>query len=266
MHAQAINAYKYLKASEFGISPAEDLSEEVGVFTSDDVVPLIVQTAVCRIGLQVYLLVLMIFQLKSELDLLANAGPKDFHPGTDGRVSNYPYHTCCCSYKDKRSKTLSTPLCVRFDLIVELVHSTYHESDPYTLNVTPLNSGTRDHPQLKGEKLFHSKMRPSGEFSDTITYESRFAWIPSIFRVSPDGTSVEIQSYINGLGPRERHPEIYKVLEEVFLVAMPLLEKSVNHHYDHQESDSGWLLQLSLFLTVSSVISKTLARATQPQG
>jgi hypothetical protein len=60
---------------------------------------------------------------------------------------------------------------------------------------------------------------------------SSFAWIPAIFAVSDDGRSVHIDGYINGLGSREQHPLLYDILEQTFLVIMPLLEKTMAHHF-----------------------------------
>ena len=68
---------------------------------------------------------------------------------------------------------------------------------------------------------------------------SRLSWIPTVFRVAPDGAGVEIQSYINGLGPRESYPELYRLVEQVFILAMPLLEKTTTAKYEIQKSSSG---------------------------
>ncbi|KAJ3710148.1 hypothetical protein C8R42DRAFT_691526 [Lentinula raphanica] len=56
---------------------------------------------------------------------------------------------------------------------------------------------------------------------------SAFAWIPSIFKVSPDGTDVQIQSYINGLGTREQYPSLFRVIEKMFLLSLPHFEKTM---------------------------------------
>lgn len=55
--------------------------------------------------------------------------------------------------------------------------------------------------------------------------------IPSVFKVSDDGLDVEIEGYINGLGPREQHPTLYRALEQIFLLALPHLERVLAFEY-----------------------------------
>jgi hypothetical protein len=64
---------------------------------------------------------------------------------------------------------------------------------------------------------------------------SKFAWIPTIFDVSEDGRKVTIDGYINGLGTRAQHPVLFELIEQMFLLAMPLLEKTISHHFKPQE-------------------------------
>jgi hypothetical protein len=72
---------------------------------------------------------------------------------------------------------------------------------------------------------------------------SEYAWVPSIFRVSDDGTDVQIKSYINGLGPREDFPILYRLIEKVFLLALPHLERTLYGQYvfwdSYRESPAG---------------------------
>ncbi|KAF4564880.1 hypothetical protein EYR36_002823 [Pleurotus pulmonarius] len=42
----------------------------------------------------------------------------------------------------------------------------------------------------------------------SVHHSSAYAWIPSVFTVSDDGRDVHIDSYINGLGPREDYPTL----------------------------------------------------------
>jgi hypothetical protein len=67
---------------------------------------------------------------------------------------------------------------------------------------------------------------------------SAFAWIPAVFNVSDDGRSVKIDGYINGLGSREQCPVLYELLEQVFLVVLPLLEKTTTHEFELQPTPS----------------------------
>jgi hypothetical protein len=66
---------------------------------------------------------------------------------------------------------------------------------------------------------------------DSYNLVSSFAWIPTVFAVSEDGQSVSIDGYINGLGSRTQYPLVYKLLEQTFSVVMPLLERTVAHHF-----------------------------------
>ncbi|KAG5221930.1 4-coumarate CoA ligase [Salix suchowensis] len=58
----------------------------------------------------------------------------------------------------------------------------------------------------------------------SIPHESIYAWIPSIFTVSEGGNDVSIDSYINGLGPRNQFPTLYRLLEKVFLFILHILK------------------------------------------
>lgn len=66
------------------------------------------------------------------------------------------------------------------------------------------------------------------------TFESRYAWVPSVFHISEDGLDVSIKSYINGLGPRERHPDLYRLIEKVFLIVLPQLERTIEWKYEYE--------------------------------
>jgi hypothetical protein len=69
------------------------------------------------------------------------------------------------------------------------------------------------------------------EEEDHRELTSAFAWIPAVFAVSDDGQSVSIDGYINGLGSRSQYPLLYTLLEQTFSVVMPLLERTVAHHF-----------------------------------
>ncbi|KAE9398878.1 hypothetical protein BT96DRAFT_939813 [Gymnopus androsaceus JB14] len=72
---------------------------------------------------------------------------------------------------------------------------------------------------------------------------SSFAWIPSVFKFSPNGTDVHIDSYINGLGLREEYPDLFRVIEKMFLLALPHFEKTIessNYTAKHSPSVQRW--------------------------
>jgi hypothetical protein len=68
---------------------------------------------------------------------------------------------------------------------------------------------------------------------------SKFAWIPTVFAVSEDGHKVAIDGYINGLGNRAQHPVLFELLEQTFLLVMPLLEKTSSHEFIAREDTSS---------------------------
>lgn len=84
--------------------------------------------------------------------------------------------------------------------------------------------------------MFHTTM--STEY-DSTEYLSKYAWMPSTFRLTDDGASSHIVSYINGLGPRDRFPVLYDLIEKVFVVALPQLERSASFEYQYEQSASG---------------------------
>lgn len=100
-------------------------------------------------------------------------------------------------------------------------------TDPYIgVRITPLTHG-------------HFTTRQSASYE--FTFASRFAWIPSIFHISDDGTDVHIESYINGLSPRERYPHLSRVVENVFMVVLPQLERTIEWKFEYEETPSGKL-------------------------
>ncbi|KAL4268889.1 DUF4246 domain-containing protein [Pleurotus pulmonarius] len=142
-------------------------------------------------------------ELAHELDLVARTEPKDIHPGSGGKVQ-------------------------------DLIHPSLY---PYVGDISPVNPGVRIPPLTNGR--FVTRQSASYEF----TFISRFAWIPSIFHISDDGTDVHIESYINGLGPRERYPHLYRVIEKVFMVVLPQLERTIEWKFEYEEtaSEKRWM-------------------------
>jgi hypothetical protein len=62
------------------------------------------------------------------------------------------------------------------------------------------------------------------------------AMLPSIFRVSEYGKDVRIESYINGLGPRESFPVLYRLIEQVFLLALPHFERTLGFEFSFENA------------------------------
>jgi hypothetical protein len=52
----------------------------------------------------------------------------------------------------------------------------------------------------------------------------QYQWLPTYFDVGPDGTSCTICDYINNLVPRSQYNDLYQSLQELFSLALPLLE------------------------------------------
>jgi hypothetical protein len=98
-------------------------------------------------------------------------------------------------------------------------------------DVTPLNDGAV--PPRTHDGKFVTTMNQKHPYNDEeATLKSAFAWIPTVFQISKDGQHAEIQGYINGLGPRERFPVLYRLIEQTFRIAMPMLEKTVGHTFE----------------------------------
>ncbi|KAJ3969664.1 hypothetical protein EV361DRAFT_963930 [Lentinula raphanica] len=146
-------------------------------------------------------------ELVRELDALAECEPKDFHPHTFGKVQ-------------------------------DLIHPSLY---PYVAGVTSVP------PEVKLPPIddIDNKFRTEIENLDQQEMASAFAWIPSVFKVSPDGTDVQIQSYINGLGTREQYPSLFRVIEKMFLLALPHFEKTMKmsdvYHPKASPSVKRWI-------------------------
>jgi hypothetical protein len=106
--------------------------------------------------------------------------------------------------------------------------------DPYVAGVTPLEDPSRM-PALRDGK-FSTEMYSN---RNPLSLESKYSWMPSIFRVSDDGKDVHISSYINGLGPRDRFPVLYRLIEKAFLVVLPHLERTLDFKYQYKDRPSG---------------------------
>ncbi|KAJ6588743.1 hypothetical protein B0H19DRAFT_1057870 [Mycena capillaripes] len=173
---------KYAAGSAFGLRAPRNLSEEVGVFISDDLVPVSLHR-----------------ELVSHLDALAMREPLGLHPGSHGKVQ-------------------------------DLIHPSLY---PLVLGESRVGDASK------------SEALPSSFSTEVVigqydhTFSSRYAWIPSIFNVSENGDDVHIESYINGLGPRERFPQLYRLIEKVFLLVLPHFKKTLAFEYKQEDSPSG---------------------------
>ncbi|KAJ3848017.1 hypothetical protein EV368DRAFT_68627 [Lentinula lateritia] len=189
-HSDLKNALKYARGSRHALWEPELREKGLGIFVSDDLVP----ESVHR-------------ELERELDALAAKEPKDYHPGSFGKVQ-------------------------------DLIHPSLY---PYIPGVTSVSSPSIKLPPTVDGK-FYTKL--SNLFDEEMI--SSYAWIPSVFKVSPDGTDVHIDGYINGLGTREEHPGLFRVIEKMFLLALPHFEKTVEkaEEYEPKTSPSGTYLSL----------------------
>jgi hypothetical protein len=99
--------------------------------------------------------------------------------------------------------------------------------DPYMADVTPLPRSVT--PAYTTNGKFMTSMEEKHEFEDQcVIFESAYAWIPSVIQISPKGNHAVIDSYINGLGTREQFPILFRLIEQVFELALPLLEKTIS--------------------------------------
>ncbi|KAJ4464528.1 hypothetical protein C8J55DRAFT_529967 [Lentinula edodes] len=177
-HSDLKNALKYARGSRHALWEPELREKGLGIFVSDDLVP----ESLHR-------------ELERELDALAAKEPKDYHPGSFGKVQ-------------------------------DLIHPSLY---PYIPGVTPVSSPSIKLPPTVDGK-FYTKL--SNLFVEEMI--SSYAWIPSVFKVSPDGTDVHIDGYINGLGTREEHPGLFRVIEKMFLLALPHFEKTVEKAEEYE--------------------------------
>ncbi|KAJ7352391.1 hypothetical protein DFH08DRAFT_805641 [Mycena albidolilacea] len=61
--------------------------------------------------------------------------------------------------------------------------------------------------------------------------------------------TLHIESYINGLGPREHHPHLYRLIEKVFLLILPHFRRTLDFEYEHDHSLSDH--STSVFFEIS---------------
>ncbi|KAE9388784.1 hypothetical protein BT96DRAFT_1003878 [Gymnopus androsaceus JB14] len=177
------NALKYARGSKYGLCEPELKERGLGVYVSDDLVPASVHQELVR-----------------ELDALVAKEPRDYHPGSFGKVQ-------------------------------DLIHPSLY---PYVAGVTPTSSPDIKLPPTGADGKFNTELSNLR----TQKFSSAYAWIPSVFKVSPDGTDVRIDSYINGLGHREEHPGLFRVLEKMFLLSLPHFEKTMEQSAEYSPKES----------------------------
>ncbi|KAJ7284557.1 hypothetical protein C8J57DRAFT_1708995 [Mycena rebaudengoi] len=137
-----------------------------------------------------------------QLDALATREPLDFHPGSYGKVQNF-------------------------------IHPSLY---PLVLGASVVPDASKVS-ALPRSNVFSTEVAVGASYP--IRLKSRYAWIPSVFEVSEDGKDAHIQSYINGLGPREHFPRLYRLIEKIFVLALPHFERTMNFKYQYIEPSSG---------------------------
>ncbi|THU93244.1 hypothetical protein K435DRAFT_197423 [Dendrothele bispora CBS 962.96] len=208
IHEDVLNQVRYARLSKYGIRTPY-LKQKVGVNISDDLVPKSLHEELLR-----------------ELDLLAIKEPKDFHPGTLSKVQDLIHPSL---YPYLAGYTFVSPEATTHIPALQPIPDSSNNPLP---NLTPFS------PKDSTPKMFQTQMVGTTEYDDPIILRSRYAWIPTIFSVNSSGTDVRIQSYINGLGPREQYPDLYRLLEEVFLIVLPQLEKTVDESNKFELSET----------------------------
>ncbi|KAK7678017.1 hypothetical protein QCA50_018957 [Cerrena zonata] len=169
---------KYANTSKRGVRPANlRIKPSIGIYVSDGLVPKSLHT-----------------ELVNGLDTLAAIEPKDFHPGTFGRVQ-------------------------------DLIHPSLY---PYTIGTTKLAPGVEPPSLVDGAEGFYSEMSTHADSPTEDVFQSSQSWIPSVFTVNEDATDARIESYINGLGRREYFPDIYRLVEKVFVLCLPHFKKTLD--------------------------------------
>ncbi|KZT55198.1 hypothetical protein CALCODRAFT_518889 [Calocera cornea HHB12733] len=140
--------------------------------------------------------------LERELDRLGEGEVGDWHPGSGGKV-------------------------------LDLIHPSLY---PYVQGTTRLLN--HQHPLNRVEKFRTETKYHVDEYTERSTaHESVYAWLPSIFAISLEG-SVSIESPITALGPRAEHPTLYAALERVFQLALPQIERSMFWTWVYEKSAS----------------------------
>ncbi|KAF9066715.1 hypothetical protein BDP27DRAFT_1423619 [Rhodocollybia butyracea] len=153
---------KYARGSTYAIREPDLEENGLGILVSDNLVPQALHQELMR-----------------QLDTIAAQEPRDFHPGSFGKLP--PVGT---------NNQFDTWLYAHYE-------STYPQN-----------------------------------------MVSSYAWIPSVFSMSPDGKDAHIDSYINGLGTRKQYPGLFRVIEKLFLLSLAHFEKTLKDSANYQPKDS----------------------------
>ncbi|KAL0960958.1 hypothetical protein HGRIS_005958 [Hohenbuehelia grisea] len=198
IEADVENAVKFACNAHYVISSPK-LQEDIGVYASDGLVPKSLHKELVR-----------------QLDLLAACEPKDFHPGSQGKART-------------TSLNLIFSNLMQIWQVLDLIHPSLYPFVAGWSEVT--DESMAPNPP---NNIFKSRLSAMKNYD----FESRYGWLPSVFRMSDDGQDVQIQSYINGLGSRERFPDLYRVIEKLFLVALPHFERTLSFEYEYVPTPS----------------------------
>lgn len=119
-------------------------------------------------------------------------------------------------------------------------------ADPYIAKKTPIYPSATN--PLLYEGRFLTSVITQNEYDGSIDHSSAYAWIPSIFTISDDGKAVRIESYINGLGPREQYPGLYPLIENVFLCLLPHFECTAEPLFQPRDTGASSSTPRHLFI------------------
>ncbi|KAJ6577438.1 hypothetical protein B0H19DRAFT_1119924 [Mycena capillaripes] len=204
LDSEILASLRYTVTAPFGVRSPRNLTEEVGVFISDNLVPVSLHR-----------------ELVSHLDALAMREPLDLHPGSNGKVQ-------------------------------DLIHPSLY---PFVLGESVLDdpSNSETLPSL------YSTVATIGEWDSTLS--SRYAWIPSVFNVSEDEMNVHIDSYVNGLGPREHFPRLYRLIEKLFLFALPHFRATLDFEYEPDSTPAVWRWKKRWLFRTEDGVDKKVKRS-----
>ena len=119
------------------------------------------------------------------------------------------------------------------------------------MGVTKISPGV-EAGDYEGSEHFYTELSTTAEYPTEDSYLSTQSWIPSVFIVNENATDARIEGYINGLGRREYFPDIYRLVEKVFILCLPHFGKTLedgNKFEDAEITPSGKYLLRSLSLS-----------------
>ena len=128
--------------------------------------------------------------LRNGADQLAADGPRDVHPGSNG-------------------------------LVIDLVHPSLYPFIEGLSDISNLSDAGGEIVALLPS--MHQLTRPRKRRRNPLDVVSKYQWLPTLFRVSNNGT-VSAASYINNLNG-SRYPEMVSGIERALSACLPLLEE-----------------------------------------